>query len=166
MVYIYICVLYYNSPLSWHYCENMQLLYSLLIKTSLLFQELPVNQTPEVFGMHDNVDIAKELQETRQLFNSVLLTQSQKSSGGGGKKGDEALLEIAKDILSKVSRIVFVVVVAVIVCFFVVVVTLLTVVVHPSASLLLTMTISLQRQISLQFHFLSVVILLIVKTKS
>ena len=53
--------------------------------------------------MHDNVDIAKELQETRQLFNSVLLTQSQKSSGGGGKKGDEALLEIAKDILSKVS---------------------------------------------------------------
>lgn len=66
-------------------------------------QELPVTQTPEVFGMHDNVDIAKELQETRQLFNSVLLTQSQKSSGGGGKKGDEALLEIAKDILSKVS---------------------------------------------------------------
>ena len=53
--------------------------------------------------MHDNVDIAKELQETRQLFNSVLLTQSQKSSGGGGKKGDETLLEIAKDILSKVS---------------------------------------------------------------
>ncbi|CAB3984933.1 dynein heavy chain 12, axonemal-like, partial [Paramuricea clavata] len=67
-------------------------------------KELPVTQTPEVFGMHDNVDIAKELQETRQLFNSVLLTQSQKSSGGGGKKGDEALLEIAKDILSKLPN--------------------------------------------------------------
>lgn len=54
--------------------------------------------------MHDNVDIAKELQETRQLFNSVLLTQSQKSSGGSGKKGDDALLEIAKDILGKVLK--------------------------------------------------------------
>ncbi len=81
---------------------------SLLYYTFILFlflQELPVTQTPEVFGMHDNVDIAKELQETRQLFDSVLLTQSQKSSGGGGKKGDDALLEIAKDILSKVSSL-------------------------------------------------------------
>ena len=54
-----------------------------------------------------NVDIAKSLQETRQFFYSVLLTQSQKSSGGGGKKGDDALLEIAKDILSKVSLFFF-----------------------------------------------------------
>ncbi|XP_046853910.1 dynein axonemal heavy chain 12-like isoform X2 [Xenia sp. Carnegie-2017] len=67
-------------------------------------KELPANQTPEIFGMHDNVDISKELQETRQLFNSVLLTQSQQSSGGGGKKGDDALLEIAKDILSKLPK--------------------------------------------------------------
>jgi dynein heavy chain len=78
-------------------------LYRVFVYFVFILQELPVTQTPEVFGMHDNVDIAKELQETRQLFNSVLLTQSQKSSGGGGKKGDEALLEIAKDILSKVS---------------------------------------------------------------
>jgi len=30
-------------------------------------QELPLSQTPEVFGMHDNVDISKELQETKQV---------------------------------------------------------------------------------------------------
>ena len=38
-------------------------------------KSLPAVQMPEVFGMHDNVNISKELQETRLLFNSVLLTQ-------------------------------------------------------------------------------------------
>ena len=68
-------------------------------------QGLPLSQTPEVFGMHDNVDISKELQETKQLFDSVLLTQSQGGGGGAGKKTEEALLEIATDILSKVMSL-------------------------------------------------------------
>ena len=37
-------------------------------------QEFPTTQQPEVFGMHENVDISKELQETKQIFDSVLLT--------------------------------------------------------------------------------------------
>lgn len=57
---------------------------------------------PEVFGMHDNVDISKELQETKDLFDSVLLTQGA-SGGGGGGKADEQLYVIAEDILQKVS---------------------------------------------------------------
>ena len=66
-------------------------------------QELPMSQHPEVFGMHDNVDISKELQETKDLFDSVLVTQSQKSGGGSGKTTEEALNEITSDILSKVQ---------------------------------------------------------------
>ena len=38
-----------------------------------------------------------------QLFDSVLLTQSQGQGGGSGKKTEETLLEIASDILSKVG---------------------------------------------------------------
>ena len=30
-------------------------------------KELPMTQNPEIFGMHDNVDISRELQETRQV---------------------------------------------------------------------------------------------------
>ena len=37
-----------------------------------------------------------------QLFDSVLLTQSQGHGGGSGKRTDDTLLEIASDILSKV----------------------------------------------------------------
>lgn len=61
---------------------------------------LPTTQLPEVFGMHENVDISKELQETRQLFNSVLLAMGS-SAGGGGGKTDDTLNEIATDILNK-----------------------------------------------------------------
>ncbi|XP_066919650.1 dynein axonemal heavy chain 12-like [Clytia hemisphaerica] len=66
-------------------------------------KDLPTTQTPEVFGMHDNVDIAKDLQETRGLFDSVLLTFSQ-SSGGASGKTDDTLKEIATDILSKLPQ--------------------------------------------------------------
>jgi len=62
-----------------------------------------MSQHPEVFGMHDNVDISKELQETKILFDSVLVTQSQSSAGSSGKTTEEALKEITNDILSKVT---------------------------------------------------------------
>ena len=67
-------------------------------------KELPMMQAPEVFGMDDNVDVSKELQETKLFFDSILLTQSQKGGGGGGKTED-ALKEIATDILSKVRKV-------------------------------------------------------------
>jgi dynein heavy chain len=65
-------------------------------------QKLPLSQKPEVFGMHANVDISRELQETRNLCDAVLLTQDQ-AGGGGDGKFDAALSDIATDILSKVS---------------------------------------------------------------
>ena len=68
-----------------------------------LFQKLPLSQKPEVFGMHANVDISRELQETRNLCDAVLLTQEQ-AGGGGEGKFDSALSDIASDILSKVNH--------------------------------------------------------------
>ena len=58
-------------------------------------------QVPEIFGMHDNVNITKELQETRQVFDSILLTTGASSGGGGGSSSDDALSEIVADILGK-----------------------------------------------------------------
>ena len=37
----------------------------------------------QVFGLHENADITKDLKETNQLLESVLLTQSRDASGGG-----------------------------------------------------------------------------------
>ena len=53
--------------------------------------------------MHENTDISKELQETKLLFDSVLLTQG-RSGGSGAGDTDEQLQLIAGDILSKVRQ--------------------------------------------------------------
>ena len=47
-----------------------------------------------------NADISKNQQETQQLFNSILLTQSRASSKDG-KSDDEILFGMAEDILHK-----------------------------------------------------------------
>ena len=64
-------------------------------------KNLPASQHPEVFGMHDNVDISKDLQATKLLFDSILLTMGSTSSEGGDT--DKKLNDIANDILSKVN---------------------------------------------------------------
>lgn len=64
-------------------------------------RNLPFLQHPEVFGMHENVDISKDLQQTKQLFDSLLLTQGGGAKGGASSGGDNTLFDIANDILTK-----------------------------------------------------------------
>lgn len=67
-------------------------------------KNLPLTQHPEVFGMHENVDISKDLQATRLLFDSILLTMGSTSAEGGNT--DKKLNDIANDILSKVMTLI------------------------------------------------------------
>ncbi|KAJ2998719.1 Dynein heavy chain 7, axonemal [Globomyces sp. JEL0801] len=67
-------------------------------------RNLPLNQTPEIFGIHDNGDIARQLSETRLLFESVIKTQEKSGSSGGGKSNDETIMEVSSDILSRISK--------------------------------------------------------------
>ncbi|XP_015203470.2 dynein axonemal heavy chain 12 isoform X1 [Lepisosteus oculatus] len=65
---------------------------------------LPFSQHPEVFGMHENVDISKDLQQTKLLFDSLLLTQGGARQGGASAGADSTLYDIANDILSKLPK--------------------------------------------------------------
>uniref|UniRef100_A0A3Q1B603 Dynein axonemal heavy chain 12 n=1 Tax=Amphiprion ocellaris TaxID=80972 RepID=A0A3Q1B603_AMPOC len=67
----------------------------------LFIKELPFSQHPEVFGMHENVDISKDLQQTKVLFDSLLLTQGGGAKGGATSGSDNTLYDIANDILTK-----------------------------------------------------------------
>lgn len=68
-------------------------------------KSLPLNQSPEVFGIHENGDISRQLAETRLLFDSILKTQEKIGGGGSGsgqKSNDEILTDVSTDILSKI----------------------------------------------------------------
>uniref|UniRef100_A0A5F8GEA1 Dynein axonemal heavy chain 12 n=1 Tax=Monodelphis domestica TaxID=13616 RepID=A0A5F8GEA1_MONDO len=44
-------------------------------------KRLPFSQQPEIFGLHENVDISKDLYQTKTLFESLLLTQGGSTHG-------------------------------------------------------------------------------------
>jgi dynein heavy chain, axonemal len=54
-------------------------------------QSLPHITHPNVFGFHANADITKDINETNQLLESVLLCSSESGGGQGGSQ--EELLE-------------------------------------------------------------------------
>ncbi|CAH8647966.1 unnamed protein product [Schistosoma rodhaini] len=63
-------------------------------------RSLPLNPTPEVYGLHDNADITKDNQETFQLFSGILLTLPRQKDTAG-KSPESIVQELAADILSK-----------------------------------------------------------------
>ncbi|OCT58631.1 dynein heavy chain 12, axonemal [Xenopus laevis] len=67
-------------------------------------KKLPFSQHPEVFGLHENVDISKDLQQTKTTFESLLLTQGGGRQGGATGTSDHTLYEIANDILNKLPK--------------------------------------------------------------
>ncbi|XP_031217595.1 dynein heavy chain 12, axonemal [Mastomys coucha] len=64
-------------------------------------KKLPFTQEPEIFGLHENVDISKDLQQTKILFESLLLTQGGAKQTGSSGSTDQVLLEITEDILTQ-----------------------------------------------------------------
>lgn len=53
--------------------------------------------------MHENVDISKDLQQTKLLFDSLLLTQGGGATGAASSGSDNTLYDIINDILNKVA---------------------------------------------------------------
>ncbi|TYZ61102.1 hypothetical protein PybrP1_000394 [[Pythium] brassicae (nom. inval.)] len=62
---------------------------------------LPMNEGPEIFGLHDNANISCAIAETNLLLESALSLQP-RSGGGGGKSWDQVLEEAAHDIAGRV----------------------------------------------------------------
>ncbi|XP_074661680.1 dynein axonemal heavy chain 6-like [Tubulanus polymorphus] len=63
--------------------------------------DLPIIDNPEIFGMHENANIAFQRQETHALINTILEVQPRMSSGTSGKSNDDIVYELADSILEK-----------------------------------------------------------------
>lgn len=62
--------------------------------------QLPIVSEPEAFGLHENANITKDLQEVEQLLASLMLTQSRDSSSSA-KSPEELIGDISADILAR-----------------------------------------------------------------
>ena len=58
----------------------------------LYIKSLPINDTPEIFGLHDNANITFAQNETFSLLNSITLLQPRASSGGSTSREDVSSL--------------------------------------------------------------------------
>ena len=57
-------------------------------------RSLPINDTPEMFGLHDNANITFALNETHSLLSGIVKLQP-KSKTGGGRSQEEVRGNIA-----------------------------------------------------------------------
>ena len=62
-------------------------------------EALPSTQKPEVFGIHENGLIVRDLKETRSFLDTLLLTQSQFTSGG---RSENLAIDLATSVLEMI----------------------------------------------------------------
>lgn len=67
--------------------------------------QLPLNDDPEIFGMHNNANITFQMQETNALIYTVLDVQPRLASSGGGMTNDEIVYELAQSVLDKLPEV-------------------------------------------------------------
>lgn len=67
---------------------------------------LPNVDKPDTFGQNPNADIASQIRETRNLFETLLSLQPQVSTGGQGERPEDKVLELAADVLKKVPDVI------------------------------------------------------------
>ena len=65
-------------------------------------KSLPINDKPDVFGLHDNADISYANNQSSFLLNTLLLLQPR--TGGGGGSREDAVNDLAKDILENLPK--------------------------------------------------------------
>ncbi|XP_027011591.1 dynein axonemal heavy chain 1 isoform X2 [Tachysurus fulvidraco] len=66
-------------------------------------RSLPINDTPEIFGLHDNANISFAQNETFALLGAVLQLQPRVASSGG-KAREEIVEEIVTGIMQKIPK--------------------------------------------------------------
>lgn len=66
---------------------------------------LPLNDNPEIFGLHDNANIDYQSQESGRLLATILSIQPRLAGGGGGLTPDELVLGKAASLLEELPAV-------------------------------------------------------------
>lgn len=66
--------------------------------------KLPLQDSPEVFGLHENANIMYQMQDSNKFVNTVLSIQPRIASSGGGMTPDEVVLERIKQLQEEIPE--------------------------------------------------------------
>ncbi|XP_076826201.1 dynein axonemal heavy chain 1-like isoform X3 [Clavelina lepadiformis] len=66
-------------------------------------RSLPINDTPEIFGLHDNANITFAQNESFATLNALIRLQP-KSASSSGRSSEEAVEEVTRKILAEVPK--------------------------------------------------------------
>jgi dynein heavy chain len=66
---------------------------------------LPMNDLPEIFGLHENANITYQRAESNRMISTLLSIQPRLTGGAGGMTPDEIVLEKAKDFLDQLPEL-------------------------------------------------------------
>ncbi|XP_026131005.1 dynein heavy chain 1, axonemal isoform X1 [Carassius auratus] len=69
------------------------------------FRGLPINDSPEIFGLHDNANISFAQNETFSLLGTLVKLQP-RAAASGGKSRDEIIEEIVEGIVEKIPSLI------------------------------------------------------------
>ncbi|GJQ70897.1 hypothetical protein Trydic_g814 [Trypoxylus dichotomus] len=89
---------YKYSPSGTYYCPNFDNLRSYRD----FIDKLPIIEEPEIFGMHENANIAFQTQETQTIIRTIMESQPRASRGGTGKSRDEIVFELSDMIITTI----------------------------------------------------------------
>ena len=68
-------------------------------------ESLPMNDQPEIFGLHENANITYQRAESNRVIQTIMSIQPRLATAAGGMTPDEIVLEKAKDFLDQLPEL-------------------------------------------------------------
>jgi len=62
---------------------------------------MPPVDSPLIFGLHPNADLTYRLKDNAEMITTIIETQPKEGGGGAGKSVDEIVVDMCKDLLTK-----------------------------------------------------------------
>ncbi|XP_063222655.1 dynein axonemal heavy chain 6 isoform X2 [Bacillus rossius redtenbacheri] len=81
-----------------YYCPERPT-FNTLQQYRMFIEKLPIIEDPEIFGMHENANLAFQMKESQEIVNTILHVQPSQSSSVAGRSSDDIVFDVAESIL-------------------------------------------------------------------